>query len=90
MMMPSVTLLKAALTIENFVELSRWGMDDKVGCYAYLHTKKQGSEDVILPKHMQKNVHKPYKTFVELTVFKNAQPGAASPANQDMEPQCQH
>lgn len=39
---PSWTLPKAALTIENFIELSRWGMDDKVGCYAYLHTKKQG------------------------------------------------
>lgn len=35
------TKTEAALTIENFIELSWWGMDDKVGCYAYLHTKKE-------------------------------------------------
>lgn len=32
---PSFTVL----TIENFIKLSWRGMDDKVGCYAYLHTE---------------------------------------------------
>lgn len=32
---------ETALTIENFIELSWRGMDDKIGCYAYLHTKKE-------------------------------------------------
>lgn len=32
---------ETALTIENFIELSWRGMDDKIGCYAYLHTKKR-------------------------------------------------
>lgn len=27
---------EAELTIEDFIKLSWWGMDDKVGCYAYL------------------------------------------------------
>lgn len=30
---------EAALTVEDLVELSWWGVDDKVGCYAYLHKK---------------------------------------------------
>lgn len=28
------------LTIKDFVELSWRGMDDKVSCYAYLHTER--------------------------------------------------
>lgn len=49
----TVKQTEAALTIENFIELSWWGMDDKVGCYAYLHTKNVGYrlKDVQKPRH---------------------------------------
>lgn len=32
---------EAKLTVEDFVELSWWGMDDKVGDYAYLQRQRK-------------------------------------------------